>query len=290
MTDRLLKAVRYVEDNLDAPISARDIADVAGYSLYHFCRLFQAATGESVMSYVRKRRLSVAADALMSGSTERLIELALQVGFDSQAAFTRAFKAQFGVTPGRLRGSTRTWLPFRRLPIDAYELESLKENVSMKPRLISHDDIRIAYVSDKVSDQSDTDNNKDGTPTWRRFRPLIDTVGCRIGEHTFGVVEVVDKDSGVFCYSAAVEISDDGTVKDPLMTKTLEGGRFAVFTHTLASQAIGDELKRTFRYIYGTWLPQSGEKLRAYYDLEYYDSRFNPRDLSGTVEIWVPIR
>jgi len=278
-----LKGIAFIERNLGERLALADIARAAGYSAYHFSRLFLALSGDTVMGYVRKRRLTRAAEALLAGE-DRLIDIALESGFESQAAFTRAFKRHFGVPPGRIRTSGRTWLARCRGPIDATELQ-LAENITMEPRFTEHGDFHVIGLREPV----ERDSGSDGTPVWRAFRDHIQKIPNRVGEHALGVVEIVDKKNGKFAYWAAVEVDRLDDVPDGLSSCTLEGGRFAVFTHRLTSPDIGAELKRTFKYIYGTWVPKSGVKLRAYYDLEFYDARFDPKTLTGEVEIWVPV-
>ncbi len=283
--DRFLRSIAFIEDHLGERFALAEAAAVAGYSPYHYCRLFQALTGDSVMGYARKRRLTRAAEALTDGSDVRLIELALDCGFESQAAFTRAFKRHFGQTPGAVRRSGRTFLPRCRWPIDAAALAHLTETITMEPTFITHGDIRFVGLTDTIG----PDHDADGPSVWRRFHPWIPKIAHRLPDHTLGVIEVIDKETGTFAYSAAVEVDRLDDVPEGLTGKTLAGGRFAVFTHTLASPDIGAELKRTFQYIYGTWVPRTGAKLRAWYDLEYYDHRFDPATMSGEVDIWIPV-
>jgi AraC family transcriptional regulator len=288
---RFLEGLRYIEDNLLTRFTVAEVARAAGYSAYHYCRLFHSLTGDSVMGYARKRRLTVAAQRLTNGSNVRLIDLALDCGFESQAAFTRAFKRHFGAPPGAVRRSGRTWLPRCRWPLDGAALAFLAETVTMEPKFIDHGD--ISFVG--LREEAEPNKRVDGPSLWRRFRPLMARIPQRHGKHTLGVIEVIDKDAGAFAYSAAVEVERDAVTRaaklpDGLVGKTLTGGRFAVFTHKLASREIGGELTRTLGYIYGTWVPNSGVKLRAYYDLEVYDERFDPATISGEVDIWVPVK
>ena len=135
----------------------------------------------------------------------------------------------------------------------------------------------------------------DGPGVWRRFRPYIERIPNRVGSHALGLNEVVDMAAGALVYAPAVEVSDFGSLPDEpvgpdiLVRKTLEGGRFAVFAVPLSGGDIGAEFRRAYDFIYGAWAQRDGVRLRAYYDFEYYDERFEPETLSGEVSIWVPV-
>src|SRR3569833_406488 len=89
--DPLDRARRLIEQNLAAELTLAELADTACLSPYHFSREFTGRFGFSPMAYVRARRLEVAAERLRAGPPTRLIDLALETGFDSQEGFTRAF-------------------------------------------------------------------------------------------------------------------------------------------------------------------------------------------------------
>src|SRR6516164_3904354 len=96
------KALWFIESHLAGPLSLDDVADVAGVSRFHMVRAFAAATGFSVMRYVRVRRLSEAAQALADGAPD-ILGVALDAEYGSHEAFTRAFREHFGVTPDAVR-------------------------------------------------------------------------------------------------------------------------------------------------------------------------------------------
>src|SRR3954447_10651451 len=98
------KALWYIESHLGRSLALDDVADVAGVSRFHLVRAFTAATGFSVMRYVRARRLTEAARALARGAPD-ILSLALDADYGSHEAFTRAFRDHFGVTPEAVRGS-----------------------------------------------------------------------------------------------------------------------------------------------------------------------------------------
>jgi AraC family transcriptional regulator len=96
------RAVWFIESRLSDPIRLVDVADAVGVSPFHLARLFHAVAGQPVISYVRSRRLSEAARALASGRPD-ILGLALDVGYGSHEAFTRAFRDRFGLTPEAAR-------------------------------------------------------------------------------------------------------------------------------------------------------------------------------------------
>src|SRR5215469_13123742 len=96
------RAIDFIEDHLQEHISAEEVAFRAGFSEYHFHRIFSEVLGESVKEYVLRRRLTHAAQQLEATETP-IIDIAFRSGFKSQESFTRAFQKLFGTTPGRYR-------------------------------------------------------------------------------------------------------------------------------------------------------------------------------------------
>src|SRR3954462_9493563 len=96
------KALWFIESHLADAMTLDEVAAIAGISRFHLVRAFAAATGLSVMRYVRARRLSEAARALASGAPD-ILSVALDADYGSHEAFTRAFREQFGLTPDAAR-------------------------------------------------------------------------------------------------------------------------------------------------------------------------------------------
>src|ERR1700732_4386136 len=99
------KALWFIESHLADALTLDDIAAIGGVSRFHMVRAFAAATGLSVMRYVRARRLTEAARALANGAPD-ILALALDADYGSHEAFTRAFRGHFGITPEAVRAST----------------------------------------------------------------------------------------------------------------------------------------------------------------------------------------
>lgn len=105
------RSIDYIEDNLKVEISAGELAEQAGFSLFHYYRLFQSAVGVPVMQYILHRRLRHAIYAIRCGSTG--IDAALAYGFDTYAGFYKAFRREFGCTPSHFLKSGRAKRPYR---------------------------------------------------------------------------------------------------------------------------------------------------------------------------------
>ncbi len=100
--DRLNSVKRYIRDHIDEPLNREVLAAVAGFSIPHFHRIFTGQMGENISNYVRRVRLERAGRKLRMGAVD-ITEVALAAGYDSHAAFSRAFKQQYGFSPSEFR-------------------------------------------------------------------------------------------------------------------------------------------------------------------------------------------
>jgi AraC family transcriptional regulator len=93
---------KYIRDHIDESLTREVLADVAGYSIPHFHRIFTAQLGENIASYVRRVRLERAGRKLRMGAVD-ITQVALAAGYDTHTAFSRAFKQQYGLSPSQFR-------------------------------------------------------------------------------------------------------------------------------------------------------------------------------------------
>jgi AraC family transcriptional regulator len=100
--DCIEDVMRYIREHISEPLNRETLADVAGFSVPHFHRVFTAHAGESAISYVRRLRLERAARKLRMGAVD-ITEVALAAGYDTHAAFSKAFRQQFGLSPSEFR-------------------------------------------------------------------------------------------------------------------------------------------------------------------------------------------
>ncbi|HXE30110.1 MAG TPA: AraC family transcriptional regulator [Stellaceae bacterium] len=100
--DRLARVLDYIESRLDEPMTLAEIAEQANLSPFHFSRSFKRTLGISLANFVATRRIERASELLLQ-SRRPLAEIALAVGFENQASFTRRFQRETGLSPGRFR-------------------------------------------------------------------------------------------------------------------------------------------------------------------------------------------
>ena len=93
--------LKYIYEHLKENISLKQISDIAGYSEFHFSRMFKKSTGSTLQAYIIKRRLIKSSEDIVNG--KRIIDVALEYGWESHSGFTKSFKKEFGFSPSLLK-------------------------------------------------------------------------------------------------------------------------------------------------------------------------------------------
>ncbi len=270
------KALWFIESHLADALTLDEIAGVAGISRFHMVRAFAAATGLSVMRYVRARRLSEAARALAAGAPD-ILTLALDADYGSHEAFTRAFRDHFGMTPEAVRAATC----LDHLKLQEPIPDSTRTDNLPAPRFETGSPLLVAGLGERYNHE-----NGAGIPAqWHRFHQAVADIPGRIGKVAYGVCCNGD-DAGNFDYIAGVEVSDFSDLPREFAKVRIPEQRYAVFTHADHISTI----RRTVNTIWNHWLPASGLKAADAPSFERYDENFDPRTGNGGLEIWVPVK
>jgi AraC family transcriptional regulator len=282
-------AIIYIEDHLGEAITVEEVARVAGYSYYHFTRQFSSVLGESIGSYIKKRRLADGAKKLLY-THKSITAIAMENGFDSSEAFSRAFKAIYKVNPSTYRKNRLDLFLSTKEKLESELLCHRTRNITVHPKIVDLPDIKTAGL------RGQTTLRYNVLPQlWHQFNTLSDTIPNRKANgRSFGICEACEEgntiysmnDDILFSEVVALEVDKYDNLSEPFVPKTLQGGRYAVFTHkgSLVS------LKKTFDYIWGTWFLNTKETLDCREDFELYDERFLGYDHPDSeIDLYIPI-
>jgi AraC family transcriptional regulator len=277
--ERLNRVLVYIQENIDKPLLLGILADVACFSPFHFHRIFQAYVGETLNDYIRRIRMERAALKLCH-SEESITSIALNAGYETSAAFSKAFRLHFGKNPTDFKKS-------KTISVDKKLLDLKFENMEVKkmqPDIRTFSDQKVLFVRktgkyDKAASEA--------WSTLMKFaysRRLMKKDTKAIGiSHDDPYITPEEK----IRYDACITINQDVKPEGEVGIQTINGGRYAVFLH----KGPYDRLGETYKAIFTQWLPLSGEKLRDVPCFEIYlnrdPRRTKPENLR--TEIHVPI-
>lgn len=258
----IMRAVEFVESHLQEEISIADMADAAYYSLFHFCRMFNAVVHHTPYDYLMRRRLSEAARELVQ-TDKKVIEIAFDYQFNSPETFTRAFKRMFGMQPNQWRKQgklpTRAFMP----PLSHAYLTHLNRGDTLKPVFIEKPAFFIAGLMTII-----TPTERETMPRlWERFTQIITLPKTTTHTPYYSIAWYPDdwEEFGYF-YMIGVEVPSLERLNAGCVVKAFPPASYASFIH----HGTWAERPLTLDYIYHTWLVKSGKKLVAPIEIEYH--------------------
>ena len=197
------RSLDYIEENLKAEITAAELAEMAGFSLFHYYRLFQQATGFPVMQYILRRRLLHGVYAMKQGATK--IDAALMFGFDTYAGFYKAFCREFGSTPSVFLTSCRAKRPYR---VDITKEEYMAITHKKVAQILKYWDLQGETIQDIYYESTGNKNEnayyvgKDYvlkyTPNFDKLRKHIELSKALSGIGLMTAVPVATMDGGEY--------------------------------------------------------------------------------------------
>ena len=286
--DSVNRAIEFIEENLKSPVQVEDIAAAAFYSKYHFQRLFSLMIGETVGSYLRRRRLTEAARELVN-THRNIIDIALDYQFQSQESFGRSFKAQFEITPHQYRkeGSTNAHRKAHSLTPTAVSF--LSNRISKEPEFVTREKIPLLGFSYFGQSQQEIQE------LWANLEQKIELIGELLEPgRMYGMVCYDEQffKSRDFGYLAAGELKQEAftrlaEIPFEYTLRILPAATYAAFTQ----KGVFNQIPVAYEYIYGTWLSQSAYDPVAPFDFEYYETPYDPQTADNfEFKIFIPIK
>lgn len=262
--EQLQKVTDYIGKHLDEEMSVESLSHIFGLSKFHFHRLFTALTGLSLLQYIKWLRLKRAAHQLMLERDQSILNIAINAGFESHEAFSRAFKKACGLNPSEYRRG----FSFFHWEEPPYCLPTAGENV-MKVDIKSGRKIRLAVMEHR-GDPKLIAESVNKLITWAKAQSV--NLKPKPGE-AFSIAYDDPKTTKAseFRLDLAIKIPENLKLSNEVMEKYLPAGRYAVAMHKGSRNNIGD----TVYALYRDWLPNSGEELGdfpcvfCYYNFEH---------------------
>ncbi len=261
------KCENYIKTNLEYPPSANELANMFGYSLYHFCHLFRAHFGVSVGEYILKCRLEHAAENIKNGMS--ITNAAMRAGYDTPSGFAKAFRKMYGMNASEyIRALSNTVKEVLHMDV---KFEN-KDAFSALGYCIKPDDSNIR-VKENGAYWSKLDFGK--YPKYPAN--LKDNGEVAAWIHP-------DEINGGLSYFFGFETKTD-TVPDGFVKLDIPTASYAVFEvpANVSDSDFAEKIKSAWKYIFDEWFDASDKKFdESKMCFEYY--------LGEKAYIYIPIK
>jgi len=279
---RMNDALDLMERRLAEPLEIGEIARAACASPFHFQRMFNILTGMTVAEYMRKRRLTLAAQELAVSSV-KVIDVALKYGYDSPESFAKAFRRLHGISPSEARDPN---VPLKACPRISFHL-SLKGDKEMDYRIVEKEAFTVVGKTIRVS----TENCEDGELQIPRFWQECNANGTtgRLASlsrdgHLLGICLDMRQDQEEFTYMIGAESRPNADASG-FEKREIPASTWAVFT---AVGPVPEAVRNVFQRIFQEWFPSTGFEHAGKPEFERYpDGDTTAADYR--CEVWVPI-
>jgi AraC family transcriptional regulator len=273
---RINRVVNYIDAHLADPLDLATLAEVAHFSSWHFHRIFQGMTGETLADCVRRHRLEAAAQRLLRQPAQAALHIALDLGFASAEVFSRSFKTHFGCTPTAWRrGQWKLWaeqhadqlrkirqgqhkeyqdtaLLFRQdSDIWPASQKPLIEGFNMNITVQQLPAARVAYL------RHTGPFGLGVSRAWERFAAWAGARGLMNPRRKMWGISLDNPNVTApehLRYDCCIEVDDKFQPDGEIGVQHIPAGQYACLSFTGTPLAIGD----AWIQLYGQWLPSSG--------------------------------
>jgi len=277
---QLKKIIDFIGQHFDEELSLEKLSDISHISKFHFHRLFTAFTGLSLHQYIKWLRLKRAAHQLIVNKDQSIINIAINAGFESHEAFSRAFKKACGISPSQYRRGS-SWSHWEQSP---YFLPK-EGKIDMKVDIKKINKIRLAVVEHR-GDPKFVAASVNKLISWARAQPI--NLKPKPGEaFGFGYDDPKTTPTSDFRMDICIKIPDNLKLDGDIIEKYIPAGRYAIAMH----KGSHDTLDETIYPIYREWIPNSGEELGNFPCIFcYYNFEHEVAETELLTECWVLLK
>ncbi len=296
--NRINKVVEYIDKNLDAELSLKDLSEIACFSQFHFHRIFSALMGETPNNYIKRRRIEKIAGHLFNmRKQDSLTGLAMQYGFKSIHSFSRAFRKFYGISASefikkgqngyRKIGSTQSKNGTGKVSFEKYfyTMDNLKTWLQMKTEVEVKEmpELKLAQVRHQ-GPYKDIGEAFDKLMKWAGPRGLLNFPKTKMAGIYYDNPRVTDESK--MHSSACITIEDDIEVSGEISKISIPNGKFAVGRFEI----LPDEFEKAWNSM-SLWIPENNFEIRDGHSHEIYhnDARQHPQG-KFIVDICIPVK
>ncbi|HEY8271979.1 MAG TPA: GyrI-like domain-containing protein [Pseudobdellovibrionaceae bacterium] len=283
----VLAAIDFIENNLKEEISIQEVCKEVPLSSWQFQRLFRALVGNSIGSYLRGRRLTLAAHML--ADSKRILDIAIDLQFGSQEAFTRAFKAQYRITPGQIRNHPEYIKLYKKPRLTKDTLAHLQNGIQREPKICLLGPFnllgKVTTITSFLGKNPDFESKLPGF--WKEFNREKGAHSLNNNTESYGVAISSSQDmfEEELKYFAGIPVPAEREIPKEFVPLHMDEQLYAVFEN----KGLADKSQLTIDYIYGVWLPESGYQRARGFDFEIFDHRYSLDSSDSLSQYCIPI-
>jgi len=275
------RAISYIEDHITEELTIKDIAKAAMVSPYYFQKGFAMLCGFTVGEYIKKRRLAIAGMELIT-TNRKIIDIALQYGYDSPDGFTRAFTRFHGVTPTSVRKGEAMIKSFAALKIKL----SLEGGFTVDYKIVEKDQFTVIGVS-KVFPYDEAE-----TGVHQMWKEYYESGKSNIVSSTYGISIDDQMEGNEFEYLIGDNYQPEEQIAEGFVTRVIPKSVWVVFASKGANP---QSIQEVHGKIFTEWLPNCKDyEIASGYHIEMYDDpaeyEKGTQDENYYCEIWIPVR
>jgi len=315
---RINRVIDFIDENLDISLDLDTLARVANFSRFHFHRLFSALVGETLNSFIKRLRLEKAASMLIKNLSYTITDIAFKVGFNSSAAFSRAFRDYFKISPSQFRNGGYKKI-IKKLKLfykndnsnskdskvlskdsktysnnsqewntSSYYIDDRtfrsKRRLAMKVEVKDMPEMHVAYFR-HIGSYHGVGKAFENLFRWAGARGLIKFPETKILALYHDDPEVTEE--GKLRSSACITVSEETEVSGEIGKTTVSGGKYACARFEIKE----DEFQEAWNSVMRDWMPESGYQPddRPCYELYHSDPKKHPEG-KMILDICVPVK
>ena len=292
---QIQETIDYIDNHITEKLCVQQLAQIACFSTYHYYRVFYSFVGLTVMEYVTRRKLHFALQDLKNN--KKIIDIAMDYGFETHAGFTKAFKKHFGYPPNVYRIHATAEMP-QKIYLLKLRLNKIG-GIIMQPKIIEREAFKVvgyefkttlknkSYTRDVPAfwEERGLGNGECETKLYATLTPP------KHGEYCLCIKP--DMKSDEFSHLLAVGVEDFSKAEKDMYQLEVPAATYAVFTTPPVNEEdFVNSIQGTRKYILEEWFPSSGYEIdETKIDFEYYDERCHTWENNKIVmEIFIPIK